>query len=122
MAKVLIVDDDADVVNACELILKKEGYEVGSASNREDGFTAIEGFQPDLIILDVMMEQPDDGIAMAQKLRRDGFKKPILMLTSVSKAAGLDIGKDSDLVPVDDFQEKPIEPEALVKKIKELLS
>lgn len=122
MAKVLIVDDDADVVEACEIVLKKEGYDVSSASNRTEGYTAVEGFQPDLIILDVMMEQPDDGIAMAQKLRRDGFKKPILMLTSVSKASGFDIGKDADLVPVDDFQEKPIEPAALVKKVKELLS
>ena len=122
MAKVLIVDDDPDIVEAGKLILEKEGYEVATASSREEGLTAVEGQQPDLIILDVMMEQPDDGIAMAQKLRRDGFEKPILMLTSVGRASGLNIGKDSDLVPVDDFQEKPIEPAKLVKKVKELLS
>lgn len=121
MAKVLIVDDDPDIVEAGKLILEKEGYEVGSASNREEGMTAIEGQQPDLVILDVMMEQPDDGIAMAQKLRRDGFKKPILMLTSLGRSSGLKIGKDDDLVPVDDFQEKPIEPAKLVKKVKDLL-
>ena len=121
MAKVLIVDDDPDIVEAGKLILEKEGYEVRSAANREDGMTAIEGFQPDLVILDVMMEQPDDGIAMAQKLRRDGFAKPILMLTSVGKASGLRIGQDDDLVPVDDFQEKPIEPQKLVKKVGDLL-
>ena len=122
MAKVLIVDDDTDVVEAGKLILEKAGYEVSSAGSREEGLTAVEGFQPDLVILDVMMEQPDNGIAMAQKLRRDGFKKPILMLTSVGKASGLRIGKDDDLVPVDDFQEKPIEPAKLVEKVKDLLS
>jgi DNA-binding response OmpR family regulator len=122
MAKVLIVDDDPDIVEAGKLILKKEGFEVVTASSREEGLTAVEGQQPDLIILDVMMEQPDDGIAMAQKLRRDGFEKPILMLTSVGRASGLNIGRDSDLVPVDDFQEKPIEPSKLVKKVKELLN
>ncbi len=122
MAKVLIVDDDPDVVDACELVLKQEGYETSSAGSREEGITQVEGFQPDLVILDVMMEQPDDGIAMAQKLRRDGFNKPILMLTSVGKASGLKIGKDADMVPVDDFQEKPISPDTLIKKVKELLS
>jgi CheY-like chemotaxis protein len=122
MAKVLIVDDDPDIVEAGKLILEKEGYEVVTAASREEGLTAVEGQQPDLIVLDVMMEQPDDGIAMAQKLRRDGFKKPILMLTSVGRASGLKIGKDSDLVPVDDFQEKPIEPSKLVGKVKDLLN
>jgi DNA-binding response OmpR family regulator len=121
MAKILIVDDDPDVVEAVGLFLRKEGHEIAGAFDRDEGMEQIAAFQPDLIVLDVMMEQPDDGIAMAQDLRRQGFKKPILMLTSVCKATGLEFDKDSDLVPVDDFQEKPIEPAALVAKVKELL-
>ncbi|HXK56583.1 MAG TPA: response regulator [Gammaproteobacteria bacterium] len=122
MAKVLIVDDDPDVVEACRLFLEKEGHEIGCAYNRTEGMEQVAAFGPDLLVLDVMMEQPDDGIAMAQELRRTGFAKPILMLTSVSKATGIEIGKDDAVVPVDAFHEKPISPQDLVASVKELLS
>ena len=122
MAKILIVDDDPDVVEAVSLFLQKDHHEVASAYDREEGMRKIAAFGPDLIILDVMMEQPDDGIAMAQDLRRSGNKKPIIMLTSVGRATGLDFAKDNEMVPVDEFQEKPVEPEKLMAKVKELLA
>ena len=122
MARILIVDDDPDVVEAVSLFLKKEGHELASAFNREEGKAKVTAFAPDLIVLDVMMEQPDDGIALDQELRREFFKMPILMLTSVSKATGMEFGPDKELIPVDDFQEKPIQPSTLVSKVKELLS
>jgi DNA-binding response OmpR family regulator len=121
MAKILIVDDDPDVVEAAKLYLERAGHSISFAYNRGDGMKAIRDGKPDLLILDVMMEQPDDGIAMAQQLRREGFKKPILMLTSIGRSAGLSIGRDDDLVPVDDFEEKPIAPAKLVAKVGELL-
>jgi len=121
MAKVLIVDDDPDVVEACRLFLEKAGHTVVSAFNRIDGMKAAADAKPDLMILDVIMEQPDDGIAMAQELRRRGFTVPILMLTSLAKVTGFSYGKDREVLPVDDFQEKPIEPAALVRKVAELL-
>ncbi len=121
MAKILIVDDDPDITFATELFLKKEQHEVQTASNRADAMKAIEDGNPDLIILDVMMEQPDDGIAMAQELRRQGCETPILMLTSVGRVTGFAYGGDQDLVPVDAFFEKPVRPEALLKKVNELL-
>ncbi|HDP33487.1 MAG TPA: response regulator transcription factor [Candidatus Hydrogenedentes bacterium] len=121
MARILIVDDDPDVVEALNLLLKEQGHETAEAYNRKEGMQAVASFAPDLIILDVMMEQPDDGLTMAQELRRNDFTKPILMLTTVSKATGLDIGKDDEMVPVDDFQEKPISPALLKTKVAELL-
>jgi DNA-binding response OmpR family regulator len=81
----------------------------------------VKEFKPDLLILDVMMTQPDDGLAMAQELRMQGFKAPILMLTSISRASGMEYGKDDEMVPVDDFQEKPVEPSVLVQKVEQLL-
>ncbi len=121
MAKVLIVDDDPDVVEACTLFLKKEGYEIASACSRETGMQAISESIPDVLILDVMMEQPDDGIAMAQELRRGGFTKPILMLTSIGKVTGMEYGKNESVVPVDDFLEKPAKPDVLIEKVAALL-
>lgn len=121
MARILIVDDDPDITFTTELFLKKAQHEVLSASNREDGMKAIEQFNPDLVILDVMMEQPDDGIAMAQELRRQGVTTPILMLTSVSRVTGFAYDQDQELVPVDAFHEKPIQPETLLATVEQLL-
>jgi len=121
MAKILIVDDDPDIVEASTLFLERAGHTISSAFNRRDGMKAVEVFGPDLLILDVMMEQPDDGFAMAQDLRRQGWKRPILMLTSVASASGLAFGRDDEMVPVDDFQAKPVEPAELVRKVAALL-
>ena len=122
MAKILIVDDDPDITFATELFLKKAQHEVLTASNRADGMKAIEDGNPDLIILDVMMEQADDGIAMAQELRRQGCETPILMLTSVGRVTGFKYDEDQELVPVDAFFEKPIQPDLLIEKVNELLA
>ena len=121
MAKILVVDDDPDIVEATKLFLEKEGHQIDVAYNRQDGLEKVRSFNPDLLILDVIMEQPDDGFTMAQELRRKGNKLPILMLTSVESASGLSFGKDSEMVPVDDFQSKPIEPAVLVQKVNHLL-
>lgn len=121
MAKILVVDDDSDIVEATQLFLTREGHQVESAFNRQDGLKKITSFKPDLLILDVIMEQPDDGFTIAQELRRAGNKVPILMLTSVETVSGLTFGKDSVMVPVDEFQSKPIEPAKLIEKVNQLL-
>ncbi len=103
------------------MVLKREGYQVKSAGNRDAGMELLKMETPDLLILDVMMEQPDDGIAMAQELRRMKFSAPILMLTSISKATGYSYGKDNDLIPVDAFEEKPLDPKKLISIVSDLL-
>ena len=122
MAKILIVDDDPDITFTTSLFLKKAQHDVQTASNRADGMQAIEEGNPDLIILDVMMEQADDGIAMAQELRRQGCETPILMLTSVGRVTGFKYDEDQELVPVNAFFEKPIQPDLLIGKVNELLA
>jgi DNA-binding response OmpR family regulator len=121
MARILIVDDDPDVVEACRLFLEKEKHQVSAAHNRADGMKAVRTEKPDLLILDVIMEEADDGIAMAQELRREKFSAPILMLTSLAKVTGMSYGADKDLVPVDAFIEKPVDPAVLLRKVAELL-
>jgi DNA-binding response OmpR family regulator len=122
MAKILIVDDDPDITFTTSLFLKKAQHEVLTASSRAEGMQAIEEGNPDLIILDVMMEQADDGIAMAQELRRQGCETPILMLTSVGRVTGFKYDEDQELVPVNAFFEKPIQPDLLIGKVNELLA
>jgi DNA-binding response OmpR family regulator len=122
MARILFVDDDPDILEAGQIVLGSAGHEVFAARSREEGMAAVRTAEPDLIILDVMMEEPDDGIAMAVDLRKAGFKKPILMLTSLSKVVGYAYGREDDVVPVDDFQEKPIDPKTLLAKVNDLLA
>jgi DNA-binding response OmpR family regulator len=120
MVLIAIIDDDPDILDASSLVLKSKGYDVITANNPSDGYKIVKEKKPDLIILDVMMDEPDDGFFLAQKFRKEKIKTPILMYTSVSKAIGLDFGK-SEMVPVDDFVEKPISPDELVKKVETLL-
>ena len=121
MTRILIIDDDPDVVEACTMVLSREGYEMDSAFDRATGMKKVLSFKPDLLILDVMMEQPDDGIAMAQELRRNNFNAPILMLTSIGKITGLTYGRDNEMVPVDAFEEKPLDPRILSSVVRKLL-
>jgi DNA-binding response OmpR family regulator len=121
MRKILVVDDDPDVVEAVTAFLERHGFLVKSAGSRRDGMAAVRKEDPDLVILDVMMEEPDDGFAMAQELRRDGYRKPIVLLTSISRVTGFAYGSDESSVPVDGFLEKPVSPQVLIEKVQALL-
>ena len=116
MSKIAIIDDDPDIIEATTMLLEAKGYTTVSAGNLEDGLAIINSEKPDLIILDVMMVEPDDGFFLANKLRKQGVKSPIIMLTSVSKALGMDFGVN-EMLPVDDFIEKPVAPALLLEKI-----
>lgn len=120
MAKIIIIDDDPDILDASSLVLNAKGYEVSTATNPDEGFELVRKTHPDLIILDVMMNEPDDGFFLAQKFRREKITTPILMLSSVSKTVGMSFGI-SEIVPVDDFVEKPISPSLLIEKVEQLL-
>ncbi|MBM2816088.1 MAG: Response regulator [Ignavibacteria bacterium] len=116
MSKIAIIDDDPDIVEATTMLLESKGYSVVNAGNVEDGIELIKTEIPDLIILDVMMTEPDDGFYLAQKLRKLGNNKPIIMLTSISKATGYDFGINPNL-PIQDFLEKPVSSAELISKV-----
>jgi DNA-binding response OmpR family regulator len=121
MALIAIIDDDPDIIEASSLVLQSKGYEIVTANNPDDGMKIIEERKPQLIILDVMMDEPDDGFFMAQRLRKNKVTTPIIMYTSVSKTIGFEYGA-GDMVPVDEFVEKPISPDQLIEKVDKLLN
>ena len=121
MALIAIIDDDPDIVEASSLVLRSNGFEVVTANNPSDGYKIIKEKNPNLLILDVMMEEPDDGFFLAQKLKKENIDIPILMYTSVSKTLGFEYGA-GEMVPVDEFVEKPISPEELIEKVSNLLA
>ena len=120
MALIAVIDDDHDILDASSLVLTAKGYEVITADNPDDGYKIVKKQKPDLIILDVMMNEPDDGFFLAQRFRKEHLEAPIIMYTSVSKALGLEFAA-SEMVPVDEFVEKPISPDNLIDKVEKLL-
>jgi CheY-like chemotaxis protein len=67
-----------------------------------------------------MMSEPDDGFFLAQKFKKEKFEIPIIMYSSVSKALGIEFAA-GEMIPVDEFVEKPISPDALIDKVEKLL-
>ncbi|MBN2323847.1 MAG: response regulator [Spirochaetes bacterium] len=126
LRKVLIIDDDVDIVEAEKLLLENRGYNVISAFDGKEGFRKIKEEKPDVIILDVMMATPDEGFHITRNIRNDPeiSALPIVMVTSVGKVTGFkyDSERDREILPVDEYLEKPIKPEELIGAVERALS
>ncbi|MBL7067939.1 MAG: response regulator [Candidatus Marinimicrobia bacterium] len=121
--KILIVDDDIDLVEVLRIVLESHGYDVIDAQDGNRGFRLIEKEKPDLIILDVMMRTEDEGFYIAEKIRSqpDIANIPIIMLTAVCQQTGYQYKKNDDVLPVDEFIEKPVMPNTLIGLIEKYL-
>jgi len=125
MAKIICIDDDQDILDTCEVVLEGQGHTVETAVNGKEGFEKASKSKPDLIILDVMMDDSTEGFHTAYKFRQTESLKytPILMLSSVNDTSPHKFSvKDGEYLPVDAFIEKPIKPKEFVAKVKELLA
>jgi len=127
MSKILIIDDDPDIVETLKIFLKDNGYEVISASSGEKGLNMAKKEQPNLIILDAMMKTADQGFVVARQLKMDQNYKniPIIMLTALKEQTGFDFKKeahDETWLPVDDYCDKPVQLDELNSKIETLLN
>jgi len=125
---ILFVDDDRDFVAMVKLILESKGYKVHTAANAAGAEAVLnQGIRPDGMILDVMMSGKGEGIIFARKIRKNAATKdiPILMLTGMRQATGFrpiqEDPRDPAFLPVEVFLEKPVLPEVLLKKLKEML-
>ena len=121
MARVLVVDDNPDFIDVVRLILESRGHEVIGGCSRDEGLACCRAHHPDLLLLDVMMAEPDDGLLLARELRRGGCDHPIVMITSIRGLADQQFAWEPDLRPVDAFYEKPIEPATLIEVVERLL-
>jgi len=120
MARILIVDDDTDFLEACENILKNAGYDTVKANTISGAESAIREGGLDLILLDIMLENPDDGISLAHKLKKEGVKIPVVMLSGASRVTGYKYDCD-EILPCAGFIEKPVSPSALLEKVKSVI-
>ena len=125
--KILIIDDDPDIVEAMKVVLESKNYEITLAKSGEQGLKMVRQGKPDLIILDVMMETTDKGFDVARELKNDRNYRdiPILVLTAIKEKTGLGFEKeagDPDWLPVDGYCEKPLKPKKLISKVESLLA
>ena len=125
MSKILIIDDDADIVEAMRVVLEKRGHKVDMAGEGNEGLEKARKGKPDVIILDVMMPGLD-GFEVARELKADTGTRDIsiLMLTAIKDQMGFDFQKetsDPQWLPVDDYCNKPLDYEVLLEKVDRLV-
>ena len=114
--KILLVDDEPEILEICRDYLKASGYDVVTAKDGLQGFSSFRREKPDLVVLDWMMPEMD-GIDVCRAIRREG-NVPIIMLTArveeTDKLIGLELGAD-------DYMTKPFSPRELVARVKVVL-
>jgi len=124
--KILLVDDDPDILDAITMILESQGYQVVTARDGVEGLASLRAEKPDLMILDLLMPKMD-GFAVCKELQDPRWAKyrdiPILILTSVREEASrrryeLETGLELD---VDDYVEKPVSPDILLERVGRLI-
>jgi len=124
MAKILIVDDDPDFLNATRIVLEKEGHKIISAKSGDEGYKRTKEDKPDLIILDVMMDSVLDGVSMSRQVYDDEtiHDIPILMVTSIANTDYAELFPTDEYIHIQGFMSKPIDPTKLIKQVNKLLS
>ncbi len=132
--KILVVDDDKDLVKALSLVLESRGYAVVVAHDGPSGIDATERERPDLVLLDVMMPEGTEGFHVVWNLRNRPeayFRQlPIIILTAIHQQTSLRFHPDAEdgtygageYLPVQGFVDKPIQPGALIAEVEKVLA
>ncbi len=123
--KILVIDDDPDLVEALKIILKTGSYKVVSAFDGEEGLKKAKEENPHLIILDLLLPK-GDGDALCRELKGDSRYAdiPILVLTAVAEKVDTKLFPEHKIssLPADDYVDKPVEPQDLLDRVKKLLA
>ena len=129
-AKILIIDDDPDFVDAITSILESSHYEVFSSDGPKSGKEKIFSAKPNLILLDIMMDSLFDGFSLCHSIKTSKeFKEfnhvPIIFISAVKEITGSRFrfqGEEQGMVGPDDYLDKPVKPDVLISHIEKLLS
>ncbi len=119
--RILIVDDDADFITATRAVLAGAGYEVAECTKATEALAKVREFQPDLIVLDVMMETGMAGFNVSYEVRKDPHfaQTPILMVTAIHQTTPLRFSPETDgeYLPVQKLLDKPVPADVLLKEV-----
>ncbi len=117
--KILIIDDDPDILESIKAILSSEKFAVVTASDGKEGIEKFSKEKPDLVLCDMMMERVDAGSKVAELIRKENKTVPVFLLSSIGNATASNINV-SDL-GFNGVLQKPVEPEALIADVKKTL-
>ncbi len=128
-AKILVIDDDPDFVDAVTPILQSALYDVISAPNPSEGKVKALSEKPDLILLDIMMDSLFDGFSLCHEIKTskefESMKHtPVIFVSAVKEMTGSRFqfkGEEQGLRGPDDYIDKPVNPEDLISRIEKLL-
>lgn len=125
--RIVVIDDDEDVLEQLTQILEGDGYDVSTAASQAEGEDVLLSVHPDLAILDLMMEQQDSGFVLAHYIKKLYPGVPVVMLTGVTSATGLSfataVPEARVWLKADTILDKPVRPEqvrALVARMLDL--
>jgi CheY-like chemotaxis protein len=123
MAKILIVDDDPDFVEATRMVLEKAGHKVVSASNGKTGVKRVRDDKPDLVILDVIMDSVLEGLSVSQQIHdaAEMAKTPIIMVTSIASSEYASLFPTDEYIHVSAFLSKPVPAAELLRQVQRVL-
>ena len=113
---ILCIDDDADILSFLEVVLEAEGYRFSGAASAEEGLEVYKKVQPDLIIVDLMMEEVDAGTLFAKELRLLGNQAPVFMLSSVGDS--LSMTTDCTALGLSGVFQKPLAKDHLLSVLR----
>jgi DNA-binding response OmpR family regulator len=125
--KVLLVDDDIDLIEQNKMLLESKGYDVVTAENVKDAWDTFQKEKPDAAVLDLIMEEHDSGFVLAHKIKRDAYGKtiPVFLLTSATYVTGMKFGvtssEEQEWINCDAWFNKPINIDELSNKLEECL-
>ena len=121
--KVLVIDDDSDFLEFVRIILEKNGYQVYTAQNADDGLALAREAQPDIALVDVMMSYVFDGLNLTQTMRHDPqcSQIPVVLISAIISAESDGLLPPGQPLECDAFMSKPVAPKALLVKIAELV-
>jgi DNA-binding response OmpR family regulator len=124
--KILVVDDDIDLLEQVGMVMQSEGYEVHRAQGQDEAEEQLSLFIPDLAIVDLMMENMDSGFVLCHNIKKLYPGTPVIILTAVQAATGLDFKARSaeagSWVNADALIDKPVRPEQLRAEVRRLLA
>jgi CheY-like chemotaxis protein len=124
MSKILIVDDDPDFLNATRILLEHEGHQVKSATGGKQGFEEALENDPDLVILDVMMESVLEGVSVTHKMHANPVtcNIPIMMVSAIAHTDYAALFPTDEYLYIDAYLNKPVDPTMLIKKVRRVLA
>ncbi|MBI4863616.1 MAG: response regulator [Candidatus Riflebacteria bacterium] len=119
MARIMLVDDDVDLTDSYRITLSAKGHEVLTVPSEKEARRDIEGFRPDVLVLDVMMDDMYSGIDLAQELHSRFPTLPILMVSGFNELLKekLDFTPHKELLPIVKFLNKPVLAADLMKSV-----